>query len=151
MDPLSHLSSSDRQKAELVLAKADYCTLAAADTGGIYLLPINYGYSEGCIYIHSGKHGHKLEVFQNGTQVSFSIQHAVEIVPAPTPCKYTAHYMSLLGKGCITRLEDPEQVQDGLNTIVAHYGAQPIAYAPADLDRIFVYQIKLESVSFKQS
>ena len=151
MDLLGHLTPSDRQKAELVLATADYCTLAAPDVSGIYLLPINFGYSNGCIYIHSGKHGHKLDVFQDGTPVSLSIQHAVEVVPAPTPCKYTTHYMSVLGKGTITRLDVPEQVQDGLNTIVAHYGAQPIAYAPADLDRIFVYQIKLESVSFKQS
>jgi len=151
MDPLSHLSQSHRQKAELVLATADYCTLAAPDTGGIYLLPINFGYNDGCLFIHSGKHGHKLEVFQDGTPVCFSIQHAVEVVPAPTPCKYTTHYMSLLGKGTITQLESYEQVQDGLNIIVAHYGAQPANYASADLDRVFVYQIKLESVSFKQS
>lgn len=151
MDPLGHLSLSDRQKAELLLATADYCTLAAPDDNGIYLVPISFGYNDGRIYIHSGKHGHKLEVFQDGTSVSLSIQHAVEVVPASTPCKYTTHYMSLLGKGTITRLEDPEQVKAGLNIIVSHYGAQPMTYALADLDRIFVYQIKLESVSFKQS
>jgi len=151
MDPLNTLSASDRQNAELVLSKADYCTVAAIDQGGVYLLPISFGYKDGCLYIHSGRHGHKLEVLQDGTPVSVSIQHSIEVVPAPTPCKYTTHYISVLARGTIRQLDSPEQMQAGLNIIVEHYGAKAITYAPADLERVFVYQIEIDSLSFKQS
>ena len=51
----------DQQEIESILGKADVCRLAFSDNDIPYIVPVNYGYRDHCLYFHSAKEGKKID------------------------------------------------------------------------------------------
>lgn len=140
-----------RPAALATLNQAVFCTLAAIDGKGSYILPVSYGYEGDSLYFHSGNHGHKLDVFEDGKLISFSILTDVApVVGLENPCAFSTHYHSIRGQGRIRRLTDAGEMQSGLDVIVRHYAGTPIDYPIAQTSRIVVYRITIEAMSYKE-
>ena len=57
-----------------ILQKNHSGTLALCDKESYpYALPLSYVYDENCIYFHSAKEGHKIDILQKNPKVSFCI------------------------------------------------------------------------------
>ena len=57
-----------------------------------YALPLSYVYDENCIYFHSAKEGHKIDILQKNPKVSFCIidQDVIQ------PLEYTTYFKSVI-------------------------------------------------------
>lgn len=69
-----------------------------------YALPLSYVYDENCIYFHSAKEGHKIDILQKNPKVSFCIIDQDEI----QPLEYTTYFKSVIVFGNIEILEENE-------------------------------------------
>ena len=80
--------------------------LALLDNNGYpYSVPLSYVYSNGKIYFHSAKSGHKIDAINNYNKAPFCIIDKDDVKPE----KYTTFYKSVIIFGNIEILDDVEE------------------------------------------
>ena len=135
-----------------ILEKSEICRLGMVDNDEAYIVPVNYGYEDGVIYIHSAPEGRKIELLKRNSRVSFEIEYSGEIIKSEIPCRWTTRYRSVMGTGTIVIENDTESKKKGLDVIMHKYGAGPdLIYNEADLLKMVILKLKIESISGKQS
>jgi hypothetical protein len=68
----------DKQRIESIILHCDACFVGITDLeGNPYVVPMNFGYENGIIYLHSGPEGSKLEMLEhnNNVCITFSVGH----------------------------------------------------------------------------
>ena len=89
------LVHTDKELIEATIKKCDICYVGLADTDGTpYVLPMNFGYRDGVIYLHSAQDG--VFPFWNGIRVS-----ALHL--ARTMISFSSIRRSLVVTGCAPR------------------------------------------------
>ena len=64
---------TDSTEMEQVLKQGEVISVAMCQDDQPYVLPFNYGFLNGLIYIHSARKGFKLEVLAKNPRVSFNV------------------------------------------------------------------------------
>lgn len=106
-----------------ILEKSMVCRLGLVDNDEAYIVPVNYAYDEGKIYIHSAPEGRKIRLIKSCSLVSFEAELSFEIIWGKVPCQWSAKYRSVTGKGIITIEDDAESKKHGMDLIMKKYGA----------------------------
>lgn len=135
-----------------ILEKSDVCRLGLVDNDEAYIVPVNYACKDEFIYIHSAPAGRKIELIKRNNRASFEIEFSSEIIKSDIPCRWTTRYRSVMGRGTIIIENDPESKKKGLDLIMQKYGAgKDLRYNEADLSKMIILKLKIESVTGKQS
>ena len=76
-----------------ILKQCKILRLAMQDDQGLYLVPLNFGYTltgEALrFYIHSAKEGRKVAAMTPGCPVAFELDCQFQLQEADSPCKYS--------------------------------------------------------------
>ncbi|MFY9152345.1 MAG: GNAT family N-acetyltransferase [Prolixibacteraceae bacterium] len=143
---------SDKTTIEEILSQSKICRIAMVDEGQAYLLPLNYGYKNNCIYIHSASSGKKLEVLRANPQVCFEIEQQAELVKSEKACNWATIYRSVVGNGKVEILTDFAEKQRALEIIMAHNGApELIDFETKQVNSIVILKLSIEKLTAKQS
>lgn len=112
-----------------------------------YVLPLNFVWLDGRIYLHCGFTGRKLDLLRQDDRVGFAAALDVTIVRE----RSTTWYKSVSGCGHIRIVEDTEEKRRALDALSLRYAARCPRPAPeAMLRRVNVLRIDVESVSGKE-
>ena len=137
---------------EEILGNAIICRMAMLDGDLPYIIPFNYGYQEGCIYIHSAPEGQKIELLQKNPMVCFEVEDRMEITKGDQACDWSSRYRSIVGYGNVEILSDAASKQQGLEVIMAQHGAPELTeFNQKNLDRMVILKLTITSMSGKQS
>ncbi len=143
---------TDDATLEVILRKADVCRVAMCDGDEPYLVPVNFGYRDRALFIHSAREGRKIEILSRNNRVSFEAETDVEIVRGDSACDWGARYRSVIGAGRARFLEDRKEKEEALDIIMRKYsGAGEYAYSPAKVDAITVIRVDIETMCGKKS
>lgn len=143
---------SDLQVMEEVLREAQVCRIAMYDEDYPYLIPMNFGYRDGCIYLHSADEGHKIDLLRKNPRVSFEAETKLELRKGSEPCKWGMRYYSVIGQGVVQFLEDDELKREALDILTEkHTGQHKFAYPQEALDKIVVLKLAIEQMTGKKS
>jgi nitroimidazol reductase NimA-like FMN-containing flavoprotein (pyridoxamine 5'-phosphate oxidase superfamily) len=141
----------DAKVIEALLATAEVCRLAMVDRGEPYVVPVNYGYRDKALYIHSAPAGRKIDILRKNSRVCFEVESACEITRHPDPCHWGARARSVIGYGRVEILTDDAEKRRGLDIIMAHYGkAEGNVYEEGQVRSVVILKVVIESVSCKQ-
>lgn len=142
----------DKEVLEKILAESEICRLGLIDEGEAYIVPVNYAFHNGIIYIHSAPNGRKMNLIKKNGSVTFEIEYPGEITENEVPCEWSAKYRSIMGKGSITIETGKEEKITGLNLIMKKYGAKgDLKYNESSLSRMVLLILKINSLTGKQS
>jgi len=142
----------DKAVLEEVLSGAEICRLSMLDGDLPYIIPVNYGYRNGHIYIHSAPEGKKIDLLKQNTQVCFEVEDTVEIVKGEEACDWTTRYRSVVGYGRVEILSDPQSKQEGLEVIMAQHGASELVkFNEKNLERMVILKLRITSMNGKKS
>ena len=142
----------DARIIEEILAGSIICRLAMMDGDLPYILPFNYGYSNGCLFIHSAPEGKKIDLLKKDNRVCFEVEDAVGIVKKEQACNWTTLYRSVVGYGTVDILSDEGSRQRGLEIIMAQHGAPDLTdFNPGNMKRMVILRLTITSVTGKQS
>jgi len=142
----------DRAVLEEILEGAEICRLSMLDGELPYIVPVNYGYHGGHIYIHSAPEGRKIDLLKRNSQVCFEVEDTVEIVKGEEACDWTTRYRSVVGYGTVEILTDVRGKQEGLEVIMAQHGApEKVSFDDKNLKRMVILKLRITSLSGKQS
>ncbi len=82
-----------------------------------YALPISYVYSDGKIFFHCGKKGHKIDAVKKCDKASFCVIDKDDVVPE----KYTTYFRSAIAFGKISIIEDEEEKRNAIKILAEKY------------------------------
>lgn len=135
---------------EAILQKALVCRIGLCEGNVPYIVPVCFGYRDGCIYFHSSRQGRKMEIIRMNSQVCFEADVDVAVVPAELACKWTVTYKSVIGFGKASIIDDQREKTDAFNIIMEHYsGVASHSYEPRPLDLVAIVKIEIESMTGK--
>lgn len=137
-----------------VLDKCRTLHLGLVEDGRVYIVPLNYGWTEEngryTLYAHSAAEGRKIDLIRGGADVGFEMETGVEYFDADTACGWGNRYESIIGEGRATLLETPEEKRQALAAIMAHYSARKdYTFEDAMVNLVQVIQIDVTALSCK--
>ena len=134
-----------------ILSKAHICRVAFFDDEYPYIVPMNYGYNDGCLYFHGAPEGRKLDLLRKNNKVGFEIELEHEIIKDDLSCKWTTKYRSIIGTGIMEIVTENEEKTAGLDYLMVQHGKTDNTYNKHMVNFIVVLKLKIESMSGKQS
>jgi uncharacterized protein len=141
----------NRAEIEGILERGRVCHLGLCDNGTPYVVPVNYGYSDGCLYIHSAGSGRKIEILRGNNLVSFNIYLDESVSESAIACNWTMKYCSVMGTGKAYILESRDEKIEALRLIVGHYSAGEYQFDPVEIDRVLIIKIVIDDLTGKKS
>lgn len=143
---------TDNEIIEEILHKALVCRIGLAEDNMPYVVPVCFGFKDGSIYVHSSRHGRKMEIIERNNNVCFEVDVDVKTVPADTACKWTLQYRSVIGFGKAEVVRDEDERIHALNVIMEHYsGRSSHQYEAGPLEHAAIIKIHIESMTGKRS
>jgi len=112
---------TNRREIDTVLSKATVCRIGLIDRDIPYIVPLNFGYKNNCLYFHSAHIGKKIELITKNNMVCFEVDIDHNIVNTGIPCNWSSKYVSVIGYGKARFITNTEQKQEALNIIIDHY------------------------------
>lgn len=143
---------TDRGEILGILESAKICRIALCDGSTPYIVPVNFGYCDNALYIHSAPAGKKIDILKKNNAVCFEVETGVRVVTAETACGWTTRYTSIVGYGRADILEDRESKIEALDVLMRrHSGRDGWNYAEDKLRRMVVIKVSIDSISGKRS
>ncbi len=140
------------EEIENIIISNNICRIALSDNNRPYILPMNYGYSNGHIYLHSAKEGKKLDIIKKNPEVCFEITDSIEIIKSGKVCDFGTRYRSIIGFGKIFEARDFNEKETGLKAIMErHAKSKEWEFADSILQKLTILRIDIESVTGKKS
>lgn len=143
---------TDQQILDEILNKSRVVRLAFSIDNIPHIVPVNFGYSENKLYIHSATEGSKIEMISKNNLVCFEMELYDEIIKAKKSCGWTTKYRSIIGWGKLEIVNDKESKIEGLDRIMTKYGrTEPNDYSDALLDKTMLLVLTIDRYTGKQS
>lgn len=136
------------EECEALLHRAEVLRLGLSDADGPYVVPVNFGYADGRIYVHGACEGRRIAAAAGGARVCFEVDEG-EIVRAERPCGFTSAFRSVIGYGHARLLEVREEKLRGLDAIMRHYGSTGDGIPGEKLEHTSVMEIEIETMDGK--
>lgn len=136
-----------------VVKKCDTMHVAFFDKDFPYIVPVSYGYKvvgdKIIIYFHSAKEGKKVALIEQDNRVCIEID--VLNGYKETERGVTADYESIIGYGRAEKLENLDEIEEGLEMLLKHCNIQGDFASNCAMTKMTnVYKIELESFTGKK-
>ena len=141
----------DKNEIESVIERAAVCRIALSDNNVPYIVPLNFGYKDNCLYFHSAPKGKKIDIMRRNNNVCFELDIDHELIESETPCNYSMKYRSVIGFGKAFFVDDFEEKRMALNTIMQHYSGDPYEFSENQIKNVAVIKIEIDSMTGKKS
>jgi hypothetical protein len=143
---------TDRALIERIMEKASVCRIAVSENDRPYIIPMNFGYQDNCLYLHSAGEGKKIDIIKKNRNICFEMEAECEFVKAEKPCDWSMKYYSVVGFGKAFLADGYEQKRKGLDAIVKKYTGKPYSeYPEAVLEKLAVIRVEIDSITGKKS
>ncbi|HEY9113444.1 MAG TPA: pyridoxamine 5'-phosphate oxidase family protein [Bacteroidales bacterium] len=142
---------ADKAVIEEILSKSSVCRLGFALDNVPYIVPVNYGYRENKIYIHSAPEGEKIDLIKKCKTVCFEIELESEVMKDEIACKWTTRYRSIIGYGTIKIITDKEGKTRGMDIIMAQHGGPEKNSYNASFERMVILELEIDRLTAKQA
>jgi len=140
---------TDKSILHELLKRARICRLGLFDGEWPYVVPVNFAYADGCIYVHSAPKGRKMDILREHPRVCFEVDTEVELMAGERPCDYTTKYKSVIGTGLAVLLTDADEKLKALGILMRHHGAPAEGFRPEVLPVTAVIRIDISSMTGK--
>lgn len=147
------LIHTDKEFIESTIRKCDVCYVGLADTDGTpYVLPMNFGYHEGVIYLHSAQTGRSISILERNPKVciTFSTDHDLVFQHPQVACSYRMRSKSVICWGKVAYEEEFDRKVEALHIIMKQYSDQTFKYGDPAVVNVKIWKVEIEEVSCKE-
>ncbi|MGN0622220.1 MAG: pyridoxamine 5'-phosphate oxidase family protein [Porcipelethomonas sp.] len=133
------------------------CRIAMNDSGGIYIVPLNFGYEfeRGIytFYFHSASKGRKICALKDHSDVAFEMDCGGELSEGKMACDYSFYYGSIIGSGYAEFIEKTKEKISALKHIMKHQTGKNFEntdFLYETVENTTVFKIVADKISCKQ-
>lgn len=144
---------SEKETVEKVISKSDICYIGMVDANNMpYVLPMNFGYNEEVIYLHSGPTGSCIDILNHNSNVciTFSIDHQLVFQHPDVACSYRMKAKSAICRGKVAFIEDLEEKKEALNIIMSHYSDKSFRFSDPAVRNVKIWKVPIESMTARE-
>lgn len=146
---------TDSQTLDDILRRGSCLHLSLMDGDRPYVVPLNYGFErrEGqrWFYFHGAMAGKKLELIRKNPRAAFCVTLEHGVIPGETAASYSFAYESVMGRGTVTVLEEPQEKRRGLACVFSQYAPEvPFDITERMLEKTMVLRLNVEEISGKR-
>jgi len=141
----------DKKEIEKILEESLVCRLAMVDGDKPYIVPMNFGYRDGSLFLHSAKQGRKIDLIKKNSNVCFEVDQVIRFKKAKMACEWGLEYKSVIGSGRAYLLDNIEEKIKGLHIIMSQYSQRTFEYPDEMLEKTLVIKIVVDHMTGKQS
>lgn len=143
---------TDPEEIQKVLENNQLCRIALSDGDNPYVLPVNFGYRDNRLFIHSATEGKKLDIIKRNNKVCFEISDSISSITTEKACGFGTRYRSVIGTGRIKIVTDYRKKIQGLDAIMyQHSKKNGWTYKESEVKKMVILEIEIESLSGKKS
>ncbi len=147
------LTHEDKALVEEVIRSCDICFVGMADTDGTpYVIPMNFGYQDGVLYLHSAQEGRSISILERNPRVciSFCTDRELLYQNEQVACSYRMRAKSVIAWGTVVYTEDFDAKVKALDIIMRQYTDREFKYGAPAVRNVKIWQIPLDDVSCKE-
>jgi nitroimidazol reductase NimA-like FMN-containing flavoprotein (pyridoxamine 5'-phosphate oxidase superfamily) len=113
-----------------------------------YVLPFNFGYIDGEIFLHSAAAGKKIDILKNNNNVcvAFSTDYNLRYQNEEVACSYSWKYRSVLAYGKVEFVTNFDKKIEALNAVMANYTKREFKYNDPAVKDVCVYKVVIENL-----
>ena len=142
----------DENTIKSIIKRATVCRIGLSENNVPYIVPLNFGYKDDCLYFHSAREGKKIDMIRSNNDVCFEIDIDHEIVKRENACDWSMKYYSIIGFGKAFLVEGFEEKRKALDIIMEHYsGKSSFEYPEDTVNNAAIIKVKIESMTGKKS
>lgn len=135
-----------------MLSTATICRIGMIDNGKPYIIPLNYGFSDGFLYMHSAPEGRKIKILEENNQICFEIESTATTISHEIPCKWSEKYRSIIGYGTVEFIDDYESKTKALEIIMKQHGSVGnLIFEKKQVEFVVILKVKIDQLTAKQS
>jgi len=143
---------TDEQIIESILKDAHICRIAMCDENSPYIVPMNFGYKDACIYLHSAKEGRKIAILKKNPNICFEVESKAEIKTGEKACDWGMKYLSVIGLGKVEFVNEEQEKLAALSILMEKYVvATALEYRGESLSKVQVLKIEIKEMTGKKA
>jgi nitroimidazol reductase NimA-like FMN-containing flavoprotein (pyridoxamine 5'-phosphate oxidase superfamily) len=142
---------TDKALIEEIIRQSSVCRLALSEDSCPYIVPLCFGYEDRNLYFHTAREGKKLRILKKNDRVCFEFDILKELVKSEEPCKWGMKYMSVVGFGRASLIEDVESKKSALDIIMQQYSGTSFTYNEEAVHKAAIIKVEIEHMTGKIS
>lgn len=144
----------DKNTIEWILKEATVCRIALCENNKPYIVPMNFGFKDNCLYLHSALVGKKINILNENNSVCFEVDIETELTTSENACNWGMKYYSVIGFGKAHFVEDINEKKKFLDIIMQKYSNKQdksFEYSKSALDKTALIKVEIENLTGKKS
>ncbi len=142
----------DRESIDQIIRECKTCFLGMADvTGNPYVLPMNFGYQDDEIILHSSQTGRVVDFLKQNSRVcvTFCTDGPIIWQNEKAACSYRVRSSSVIAEGIITFITDFDEKVKYLQILMEQYSPRPFKFAAPAVANVNMMVVKIQKLSAK--
>jgi uncharacterized protein len=144
---------TDKDAIESIIRECQVCYVGMVDDDDTpYVVPFNFGYDDGFIYLHSAREGRKMNILKKNNRVcvTFSTGHELRHTSEGVACSYSMKFKSVMAFGHVEFIEDFDQKVAILNKVMTHYTGKDFTYNAPSIHEVATYRVVIDDMTGKK-
>lgn len=148
----------DREVTELselmqIIDRCKVCRIAMQDKDGLYIVPMNFGYTyekdQLVLYFHSAKEGRKINALKENSNICFEMDCDLSLITADTACEYGYYFKSIIGNGKAVFIDDIEEKKNAMAALMKHQTGQHFSFNDEKVSSVAAFKIIVVNLTAK--
>jgi len=143
---------TDKKEIDEIIHQCDVCFIGLIERdGSAYVIPMNFGYAEGELILHSGPEGKHINLIgiDNRICVTFCSKRKLVYQHPDVACSYSMLSKSVVCKGKVTFIEDLTEKEAAMNLTMKNYTDKTFKYSKPALMNVKIWRVSIEEMTAK--
>lgn len=137
---------------EDIIRQCRICFVGFTELDGTpYVIPMNFGYADGAIILHSAPTGKHIKLLTNSNRVcvTFCTDGKLVYQHPDVACSYSMVSKSVLCKGAVTFVDDLTKKEETMNLLMKNYTDRPFKYSKPAIQNVKIWEVKVDEMTAK--
>ena len=147
------VSVEDKSRIEGIIQSCKICYVGMVDSSGVpYVLPMNFGYKDGVIYLHSAPDGSSISIIEKNPNLCVTFCTDADLVwqNEEVACSYRMRCSSVICHGKVVFEEDFNKKVKALNIIMSQYSSREFSYSDPAVKNVKIWKLHVDKYSAKE-
>lgn len=143
----------DIQEIEKIIRSCRTCFLGLSDLEGQpYIVPMNFGYADNTIYLHSGQFGRKWEVMKSNPKacITFCLGDDIAWQDEHVACSWRVKAKSVIAEGVLEFIDDYDEKLEALKIFMGQYSNREFEFKTPAVRNVGIFKMKISKIAAKE-
>jgi len=142
---------NNRELMDEIIRKCMICNVGLSSENTPYVIPMNFGYENGVIYLHSAPEGSSIKIINKNPKacITFCSDASVVYQNEEVACSYRMKGGSVICRGNVEFIDDLNEKETALNCIMKQYSGLQFSYSVPALKNVKVWKVDVEQITGK--